>query len=79
LNDFARRVKNNLDIEIGFDNSVVDYLVKAGYDPKFGARPMKRALQRYIENKIAEYIIKGEIKKNSKIKLSFYDDKLVVN
>ncbi|MCA1927906.1 MAG: ATP-dependent chaperone ClpB [Calditerrivibrio sp.] len=79
LNDLAKRIKENLDIDVTFDESAADYLVKAGYDPKFGARPMKRALQKYFENRIAEAIIKGGIQKNSKINLSIKDDSLVIN
>ncbi|MGA1863007.1 ATP-dependent chaperone ClpB [Deferribacter thermophilus] len=78
LNNFANRLKEN-NIEIEFDESAIDMVVKAGYDPKFGARPMKRSIQRLIENKIAEEIIKGEIKQGDKIKVSFQNDELVIS
>ncbi|KAA0256901.1 ATP-dependent chaperone ClpB [Deferribacter autotrophicus] len=77
LNNFARRLKEN-NIEIEFDESAVDMVVKAGYDPKFGARPMKRAIQRLIENKIAEEIIKGNIKSGDKVKIKFQNEELVI-
>lgn len=79
LTDLAKRIKENLEIDVKFDESATDYLVKAGYDPKFGARPMKRALQKYFENKIAEEIIKGKIQKNSTINLIIQNDSLVIN
>ncbi|MGA1846529.1 ATP-dependent chaperone ClpB [Deferribacter abyssi] len=77
LNNFAKRLEeNNIDVE--FDETAVDMVVKAGYDPKFGARPMKRAIQRLIENKIAEEIIKGNIKSGDKVKVRFQNEELVI-
>ncbi|MEK6570433.1 MAG: hypothetical protein AABZ61_03625, partial [Bacteroidota bacterium] len=40
-----------------------------GYDPRFGARPMRRAIQDHVEGPIAEKIIKGDLKKGGKISL----------
>ena len=53
-------------------------MIKDGYDPKFGARPMKRSIQKYIDSELADAILKGEIKENSKIKLYYEGDKLVI-
>ena len=38
-----------------------DIILKEGYDPKFGARPLKRTLERLVENKISELILKGQL------------------
>jgi len=72
LDEFKNRLKENF-IEIEFDESVIDEIIKVGFDPKFGARPMKRAIQKIIENKVAEAILKGEIVKNSKVAATFVD------
>jgi len=66
LDDLAKRLKDNM-IEFSYDESVVEKIVQSGYDPKFGARPMKRAVQKIIENKIADEIIKGNLQQNKKI------------
>jgi ATP-dependent Clp protease ATP-binding subunit ClpC len=43
-----------------------EYLVEKGYDPKFGARPLNRAIQKYLEDKIAEELLKSDLKTNDK-------------
>jgi len=62
-------------IEIGYKITVTKDLKKkiaeVGYDPKYGARPLKRVLQKYIEDTIAELIINGECEAGNKITLSF--------
>ena len=42
-------------------------ILKEGFDPKYGARPLKRTLERMVENKISELILKGELKKEGTI------------
>jgi len=76
INEFKNRLKENY-IDIEFDNSVIDEIVKVGYDPKFGARPMKRAMQKIVENSVANAILRGEIKKNSKVFAKFAEGKLI--
>jgi ATP-dependent Clp protease ATP-binding subunit ClpB len=78
LDDFAERLKENM-IEFSYDESVVEKIVQAGYDPKFGARPMKRAIQKIIENKIADEIIKGNIQQNKKIHARMENGSLVLS
>ena len=51
------------------------FVAEAGYDPQYGARPLKRAIQRYIEDPIAEAIISGQIKAGSTITLGLSKDK----
>ena len=55
-------------IDVEFDNDVKISLVNKGFDPVYGARPLKRTIQRYIENPLAEFIIKNDIEKSAKIK-----------
>ena len=55
-------------IDVEFDNDVKISLVNKGFDPVYGARPLKRTIQRYIENPLAEFIIKNDIEKSTKIK-----------
>ena len=58
------------DIFLAVDSKLIEAVVKWGYDPMFGARPMRRAIQDKIENVIAEKMIKGEITRGSKIEFS---------
>jgi len=46
-----------------------DFLVEKGYDEKFGARPLKRAIQKYIEDPLAEEIVKSRLKEGDSIKI----------
>lgn len=57
------RVKNRLEerkINIVFEQSAVDFLAEVGYDPEFGARPVKRAIQNYLENPLAKKLLEGK-------------------
>jgi ATP-dependent Clp protease ATP-binding subunit ClpC len=74
------RVKRLLDaqkITATFDESVVSYLIKEGYEPEFGARPIKRAVQKYIENPLAVMVLEGKIAEGSKLELKLKEGKLI--
>jgi ATP-dependent Clp protease ATP-binding subunit ClpC len=55
------------DITVEFTTAALDKLSEAGYDPAFGARPLKRVLQRMIEDPMSEMILKGEIPNGAKV------------
>ena len=73
-------VKNQLDrvakrlqtrrIKLDFDESAINFLSDVGYDPLFGARPIKRAIQTYLENPLAKEILSGKFLEDSTIKIS---------
>ncbi len=54
-----------------------EFIAKKGFDPVSGARPLKRAIQKYIEDPLAEEILKGKVPDNSHIKIRIKNDKLV--
>ncbi len=56
-------------IELELDRSALDFLIEKGFDPVYGARPLKRTIQRYVEDPLAEEIIKGTFKDKKKVKL----------
>ena len=68
----------NIPVVVRFDKSAIDTIVENGYDPTFGARPMKRSIQKIIENPVAESIIKGEILANSSVEISFKNGKISI-
>ncbi len=76
--DRVKRMLSAQNITVEFDESVIDYIVENAYDPEFGARPMKRLIQREIEAELAKLILKEDIKEGDKIKLSIKDNKLTV-
>ena len=53
-------------------------MAEKGYDPVFGARPLKRFLQRQIETKLARALIAGEVRDGSEVRFSVKDDQLVM-
>lgn len=63
---------------VKFDDSVIDWLAKNGYDQKYGARPLKRAIQDKVEDFLAEEILKETMKEDTKYILSIKDDEVKI-
>ncbi len=61
-----------------WDQSVVDYLAKEGYDPKYGARPLRRLIQRRVEDLLSEELIAGHLSLRDQIALSMRDENTIV-
>lgn len=78
LNQVTKRM-NAKDIELEIDNSVKELIAKKGVDTNYGARPLKRAIQNILEDKIAEEILDGNIKPNKKAVIKAEDDKIVIS
>lgn len=55
----------------------LDWLAELGYDPQFGARPLKRVIQKRILNELSKSILAGTVDKDSKIKLDMFDHQFV--
>ncbi len=65
---------NDLGYEIEMTDTAKDFIVEKGYDEKFGARPLKRAIQKYIEDPLAEEIIKSNLMEGDKISMDIEKD-----
>lgn len=65
-------------IILEFDESALNYLAEKGYDPSFGARPLKRLIQREIQNNLAKMILAGEISSGKTVKINAKDKELKV-
>ncbi len=76
LEDLNRRLKDRK-IEVGLDESARQWFAEKGYDPIYGARPLRRLLQKQIENALARGIISGEIREGSFVQFSVEADKPV--
>jgi len=72
-----RLAENNVDIE--FTQAFEDYMVTNGYDPAYGARPLKRVLQRELINSLATAILDGSVHKDSTIVVDVVGDSIVLN
>src|SRR5665213_3467186 len=66
-------------IRLSLDQSARDLLVEKGYDPTYGARPMRRAVERYLEDPLAEEILKSSLHPNEPITVTAVDGKLTFN
>jgi ATP-dependent Clp protease ATP-binding subunit ClpC len=62
---------SDLGYQVTLTNSAKDFLSDKGYDPQFGARPLNRAIQKYLEDPVAEEILKGEISEGDIIQASW--------
>jgi ATP-dependent Clp protease ATP-binding subunit ClpC len=63
-------------IQLNLDDKAKDFLVEKGFDPAYGARPMRRAVERYLEDPLAEELLRGTLHDNSPIQVSAEKDKL---
>jgi ATP-dependent Clp protease ATP-binding subunit ClpB len=70
-----QRMKEN-GIEIDATREALDYLANIGYDPQFGARPLKRAMQRYLLNELSKEILAGKITKENPVLIELEDNQL---
>ena len=74
LKTLTKRLEN-MEIDITFADSTIDEISKEGFDPVYGARPLRRAIQSKIEDDISEKILDGSIAKGGKYICEFADDK----
>ena len=75
LNDTIKALKDK-DITMHISNDAKKYLLEKGTNIKFGARPLRRAIQRYLEDEISEHILKGEIIDGQNVNVNFVDNEL---
>ncbi|MCC6822558.1 MAG: ATP-dependent Clp protease ATP-binding subunit [Verrucomicrobia subdivision 3 bacterium] len=66
-------------IQLELDEAAKDFLVEKGYDPQYGARPMRRSVERYLEDPLAEEILRGQFHEGDPIRVTSNKEKLVFN
>jgi ATP-dependent Clp protease ATP-binding subunit ClpC len=71
----TERIKSR-NIRLVLDEPAKDLLVEKGYDPQYGARPMRRAVERFLEDPLAEEILRGHLHANEPVQVSVEDGKL---
>jgi ATP-dependent Clp protease ATP-binding subunit ClpB len=72
----SRLRRRQLSLEIS--DAAKDYLAHTGYDPQFGARPLKRAIQRHLEDVLARRVLQGDFPAESTIRVDYDGSELVV-
>ena len=77
LASINKRIKEQMNMTIKLDDAARNYIIDNGYDEKYGARPLKRALQSKVEDELAEKILEGSFKSGDSVLVSLKDDKLV--
>lgn len=76
LKNLEKRCEEQLDIRLKISDSVKDYLAEAGFDSKYGARPLRRAIQTKLEDTLANEILAGNIKRESTVKVQLYQKQI---
>jgi len=76
LNNLQTVMKKQ-DIDLEFTDHAMDWLAEEGFDPEFGARPLKRVIQRKVLNRLSDAILLDEIKPNTKTILDVFDGTVV--
>jgi ATP-dependent chaperone ClpB len=73
----VRNMMQQHNIELEITDYALDYLTQKGYEPNYGARPLKRVLQRELVNELAKQILSNQIQGNGKILVDSFEDRLV--
>ena len=71
LKSLEERCMEQMDIRLNVTNSAVDYLAEAGFDAKYGARPLRRAIQSKIEDRLANELLEGKIKRGDQVQVQY--------
>ena len=74
LTDLANQVREAQGMDLEFDDSAVKKIAELGYDPVFGARPLRNVISDRIKATLAEKILKGEVQKGGKIKIKYENE-----
>ena len=75
--DTLKKRLQNIGIDVAFTDEAVTAIAKAGYDPVYGARPLRRAIQSKLEDQISEQMLENKIQKGRKVTCDFKDDSFV--
>jgi ATP-dependent Clp protease ATP-binding subunit ClpC len=74
-NKVLKRIKAK-EVHLELNQSAKEFLIEKGYDPQYGARPMRRAVERYLEDPLAEELLRGHVKAGDKVEVVAIDGKL---
>ena len=73
----VRKMLAEQDVRLEVTSEAIDFLAEVGFDPEFGARPVKRAIQRYVLNDLSKKLLAGEVDRNKPIVIDSYGEGLI--
>ncbi|WP_029503237.1 ATP-dependent Clp protease ATP-binding subunit, partial [Lachnoclostridium phytofermentans] len=73
-----KRCEQQMDLKLTIEESVIDFISEKGFDDKYGARPIRRAIQSYIEDKLAEEILEGKISSGDFVTVNYKENQIVM-
>jgi ATP-dependent Clp protease ATP-binding subunit ClpC len=76
LLDRTKRRLRAQDIEVEFTEGAVEFIAEEGFDPEFGARPLRRAIQRRVDNELANMVLSGSLNPDDRLVVDAQDGKL---
>ncbi len=76
LHELEQRCRSQMGIQVSFKDSVRKWVAKTGYDAKYGARPLKRAIQNKLEDVLADEILAGKIREGSQVDVKVVNEKV---
>ena len=76
LKSICRRTLTQMNLKLTVDDTAKAFLVEKGYDEKYGARPLRRAIQNLLEDKLAEAVLDGEVKAGDEVTVTKGEDSL---
>lgn len=78
LATIEKRCEQQMDLKLTIEESVIDFISEKGFDEKYGARPIRRAIQSYIEDKLAEEILEGKISSGDFVTVNYKENQIVM-
>ncbi|MRG28929.1 ATP-dependent Clp protease ATP-binding subunit, partial [Laceyella tengchongensis] len=75
--ELRRRLREQ-EIDFRLTDSAKKHLAKEGFDPTYGARPLRRAIQKHIEDRLSEELLRGNISRGESVLIDYRDGQLVV-
>ena len=77
LKDLTRRASENLGIRLTYGETLRKFIYEKGYDRKYGARPLRRAIQTWVEDPLAEEVLNGRLSRNSRVSIGVKQGKVI--
>ena len=74
MREVQERAEKEMDIRVSVTDEAKEFLIEKGYAPKYGARPLRRTIQTYVEDQLAEQILDGRIRRHSTVRIGLEAD-----
>ena len=79
LKSITKRSEQQMNIHLDIQEEIMDHIAEVGFDEKFGARPLRRAIQNNIEDKLAEEVLDGNIKSGDTAQVTLVDKEIKIS